>query len=240
MSDLFDRDLRAVSFPEESVLTSPTEQLRLIPSQSINEHVDRLRVPLTVLKPLVESQNAPRLLTELRNAKAIWMYRRYDSVAVSNLRHFGMHNGVRNLRLLLTNDPPNWRGELVPNETRGLIERFFSSSMPPYDAAALFWWARNMLFFQLGLNVRDDVLLCPYEVLVSDPAETMRGIYDFTGLSFPKRDTGGAIYSEALKRGEGATLTPEVECACSVLYDRLNECFAEQGIRTKPQRRVPV
>jgi hypothetical protein len=229
MLDVLDRDRRTVTYPEESVLTSNADKLRLLPLSLVNDYIARLHVPLVVLKPLVESQRAPELLTNLRRARALWMYRRYNSVAVSNLKHFGQDNGARDLHLLLTNTPPNWRGEVVPAGTREVIESLSSLDMRTHDAAALFWWARNMLFFELGLHNRDDVLLVSYEDLITNPSTVMRGVYDFMDFSFPQWNITQEIKPNALKRGQDAALSREVEQLCEALYDRLNHHSSERA-----------
>jgi hypothetical protein len=226
--DLLTHDRRTETFPEESAL-SRRRDLRLKPLDLVNRRIDESRSELVVLKPLVESQRAPELLSHLRSAKAVWMYRKYDSVAASDLRYFGLENGVRNLRFLLSNEPPNWRGEFVPNETRETLETFYSPTMSPDDAAALFWWARNSLYFQLGLEERDDVFLCAYEALVTDPRETIAAIYDLVGMSQPMFDVAAQVHGDSLDRGADIRLSPSVRGLCEALYARLNACRRAQA-----------
>jgi hypothetical protein len=222
MLDLLAHDRRTETFPEESALSTPRD-LRLKPLDVVNRRIHESRSELVVLKPLVESQRAPELLSDLRSAKAVWMYRKYDSVAASDLRYFGLENGVRNLRLLLSNEPLNWRGEFVPNETREILETFYSPSMSPDDAAALFWWARNSLYFQLGLDERDEVIICAYEGLVTDPRQTIASIYDFVDMSQPMVDVAAQVHGESLDRGADTRLSPAVRGLCEALYARLND-----------------
>jgi hypothetical protein len=222
MLDIFEEDLRTATFPEVSVLSRPIGgRLRLRPIPEIKRHVERLPVPLVVLKPIVESQNALHLLEGIENSHVIWMYRRYDSVAVSDLALFGTGNGVRNVRLLLSNEPPNWRAEFVPPATRTVLERFYVPDMPPHDAASLFWWARNSLFFDRGLDRRADVFLCAYEDLVSDPDVMMRAIYDFLVVEFPARHITKRVHGDARNRGDSALISPDVRAICEELLAKL-------------------
>jgi len=220
--DIFAEDLRTATFPEVSVLSRPVGgRLRLRPIPEIRRHVERLAVPLVVLKPIVESQNALDLLEGLDNSHVIWMFRRFDNVAASDLALFGIGNGVSNLQLLLSNEPPNWRAEFVPPATRAVLNRFFAPDMPPHDAAALFWWARNTLFFDRGLNQRADVCLCAYEDLVSDPVVTMRTIYDFLGVEFPDRDITKRVHGDARNPADAALISPDVRAVCEDMLARL-------------------
>ena len=98
MLELFDADRRSVTFPEKSRLSSAAEdRLRLKPLPEVKRQLERVRAPLLVLKPLVESQYVPTWLEGLDNSYAIWMYRRAENVAASDLSHFGVGNGERNL-----------------------------------------------------------------------------------------------------------------------------------------------
>jgi hypothetical protein len=222
MLHLFDADRRSVIFPERSSLSSDAEdRLRLKPLPEVKRRLERIRAPLLVLKPLVESQNAPKLLDGIDNSYAIWMYRRPESVAASDIAYFGVENGERNLRLLLTNQPPNWRGEVVPETTRSVVSRLYRAGMDPHDAAALFWWARNSLFFDLRLDDRADVRLCSYEQLVSEPGASMRSLYEFVGVGYPERDITRGVHRQAAGRGDRVTLSPEVRSLCDELWQRL-------------------
>jgi hypothetical protein len=225
MLDVFDEDPRCLSFGEFSALSGVGEGgIRLRPLPEVKAQIARSGAPITVLKPLVESQQTPRLLDGLPNARAVWMFRGFESVAVSNVNYFGRDNAERDLRLLLTNDPPNWRGELVPDEVRAVVEKHHGPNMSPYDAAALFWWARNRLFFDLGLDERPDVFLCEYEALVAAPRPVMHSIYEFCDLNPPARDTTRRVHSQARDRGSSTVLSAEVKDLCAELHTRLLEC----------------
>jgi hypothetical protein len=225
MLDLLDRDPRSVIFPEKSVLSLPHDSLRLRPLGEVRESLASVSAPLIVLKPLVESQRALELLDALPGARVIWMVRTYRGVAVSNMRTFGTENPSRDLQLLLTNQPSNWRGEYVPSETREVVGRLVSQNLSPADAAALFWWARNMLAFQLGLVGREDVYLCSYEQLVETPAESLAEVYRFLNLTPPRKDRSGSVRTNAVARGASSQLLPEVDELCGDLYRRLQSYF---------------
>jgi hypothetical protein len=230
MLELFNADRRSVTFPEQSALSSPAgNRLRLKPVPEVKYRLERVRAPLIVLKPLVESQRAPSLLQGLDNAYAIWMYRRAESVAASDLSYFGVENGERNLRLLLSNEPPNWRGEVVPETTRSIVSRHYRPGMDPHDAAALFWWARTSLFFDLRLDQRPDVRLCSYERLIADPEGSMRALYEFIGVAYPERGITQGVHRQSVGRGDDFSLSAEVRQLCDRLWERLER--ASSGSR---------
>ena len=59
------------------------------------------------------SQNILKLLNYFSNPKAIFMYRNYKDVVNSNLNHFGIDNGINDLRPIHNNENNNWRSEYV-------------------------------------------------------------------------------------------------------------------------------
>ena len=230
MLELFDADLRSVTFPERSVLSSSAENgFRLKPLPEVRRRLDSTRARLLVLKPLVESQYTPTWLDGLENSYAVWMYRRPENVAASDLNYFGGGNGERNLRLLLWNDPPNWRGEVVPETTRSILARHYQPGMDPHDAAALFWWARTSLFFDLRLDERPDVRLCSYERLVNDPAQAMRSLYEFVGVAYPEQDITRGVHLGSARRKDEFQLSREVRRLCEELWERLESVGSGRG-----------
>ncbi|MCB0187535.1 MAG: hypothetical protein KDE31_24875, partial [Caldilineaceae bacterium] len=167
LTRVFFRDLNAKVYRETSALSSSDQEsqrrkLRMNSLDEIKQILGRDRASLIVLKPLVESQRAPEILRCFPNARALWLYRHYKDVAASNLQAFGMDNGINDLRPIVRGESQNWRSEGTSAETREQVSKFFHETMNPYDAAALFWYARNRLFFELALDTNERVRLCQY------------------------------------------------------------------------------
>jgi hypothetical protein len=149
-------------------------KIRLNPLGSVKKIIAKNKASLVILKPLVETQNAIKLLEFFPRSKAIWAYRNYKDVAFSNLRHFGLQNGINNLEPIVMNQSDNWRAENVPDYIRKIVLKYFDKNMNPYDAAALFWYVRNNFFFELNFDVNRDVIMCKYEDLVTKPLKILK------------------------------------------------------------------
>ncbi len=109
----------------------------------------------------------------------------------------------------------------MSEETAQTIRKFLKRGITELDAAALFWFARNQFFFQQRLQNRDDVMLCNYEHLVSEPNSVMQQIYNFVGLSYPGAKIVSDIHQGSMMRGAGIQLDDEIEAMCSDLNQRL-------------------
>jgi hypothetical protein len=231
---VFERDLNVKVYRESSELSSldTVEKVRLNPLPSVKEQIERHRLPLVVFKPLVESQRARELMAAFPGAKVLWAYRHYQDVAASNLKAFGMDNGKRDLRPFLAGDPDNWRSQNSSIETRETIRRFYSDDLNPFDAAALFWWARMQLYFEQGLDRDPSVLLSRYEDLVTNPARTMRRTYAFLGRPYPGDHIVKDVNAQSVGKGRVSKLSPEVDALCAAMLARLDE-LNEGNIRSE-------
>jgi hypothetical protein len=227
MTELLARDRAAKVYPEHSELSAGDRRhgLRLAPIPDVAARVRRSRHPLIVLKPLVESQNATALLAGLSNARALWMFRHYADVARSNLARFGEKNGIKNLRSIAV-AADDWRSERVSEPVARVVREQFSEAMNPWDAAALFWWARNALFFEQSLGERDDVRTCRYEELVADPLRVLLGVYAFAGCEPPDRVSVAGVASVRVSPDHPAPISAEVARLCEQLLGRLEKAHA--------------
>jgi hypothetical protein len=225
LSRIFERDWFAKSFREVSSVNRDNEEyrIRLKALPEVRDIVERRPSRLTVLKPLVESQRAIEILEFFPGSKALWIYRNYRDVAASNITRFGLNNGIDDMRQLLAGSRENWRSEYVPPDVYKTLEEYFSESMNPYDAAVLFWYARNSLYFDLGLDKNPDVMLCRYESLVQNPEIVVPAIYDFANCRFPGPSIIRQIHSRSVKKGHSIEVTPAMVELADEMLTRLNE-----------------
>lgn len=220
---VFGRDINSKTYGEYSVLTSDdVQKLRLNQLGTVRKEIFKNRAPLVVIKALVESQNTNNLLEYFGKSKALWVYRHYKDVGSSNLARFGVRNGIADLRPVTKKDPNNWRSENTSEYTTKLVSKYFSENMNPNDAAALFWFVRNRLFFELNLEENSNVMLCLYDQLVKNPNETMKNIYKFIGRRYPGKRILTDVHSNSMGKGKKLQLSPEIDLLCGNLYEMLN------------------
>ncbi len=218
---LFDADMRAQVYHEQSVLNrTDGDRLRLRPISEVNRILSRVRHPLVVAKPLVESQNIREILANVPGSKSLWVFRGFRDVVQSNVRRFG--GQLKHLQPIVDRNTSDWRGERVSDQTHAFIAERFSEALPRQDAAALMWYARNILFFELELDQHLDVLACRYEDLVSQPRETFRGVYEFLGMREPTANFA-EVHADSVGLGSGVEIDPEIERICLELESRISK-----------------
>jgi hypothetical protein len=100
--------------------------------------------------------------------------------------------------------------------------------MSPETAAALFWYLRNLLYFDLGLHEREDVTLVCYDSFIEEPERQMRALSAFLGLRYEDRFVA---HIAPRRRGphERLAIDERVRSLCDELRARLDEAAGEKA-----------
>ena len=224
MQHILQRDMRSKVYGEFSKLSSDDREfhIRLNQLDSVRKTIEADRAGLIVLKPLVESQNALKLLDAFENAGVLWMYRDYRDTAVSNITTFGLTAGPNDLQAVIDNRDGDWRSEGLSDELRATVATNFSADMDPHDTAALFWFVRNSWLFELNLQTNDRVMLLRYEHLVAQPTAALNKLYGFIGHEFPGEHILPTIHQDSTGQGGDLKLSENIERLCSDLLERID------------------
>ena len=232
LTRMFDLDWNAKIYREKSKLSSDDlpKRLRLNSLPKVEAALNRDKASLIVLKPLVESQNVIQLLDHFDGSKAVWIFRNFRAVAASHVKKWGNYNSIDDLQAIVEDRPNNWRNEFVSEKTRHLVAQHYSPTMNPHDASALYWLVRNRFYFQLGLDQRNDVLLCRYEDLVTDACTVMREVYAFVNREFPGDHIVNEVHSQSIRNGARIDISSEVEELCVGLQNDLEQALQRQEL----------
>jgi hypothetical protein len=181
---------------------------------------------IVIFKPLTDSHRAGDFLSLAESARAIWMYRNAADRANSAVAQFGSTN-LDHLSGFVRGDLlDTWQAQGLSDESMALLRRFNYDDMSPHSAAALFWYIRNILYFEQQLDSDTRVLPLAYEDLVTNPAGTMRGVSEFIGCTF-EPVLYDSIHGKSLGRAE-SNLAPEVDALCATMYERLRRAQAQR------------
>ena len=174
-----------------------------------------------LFKPLCDSHRVAELLSlpGLPAGRAVWAYRDVDDRARSAVAKFGDAN-LRALRQISAGEGAGlWQAQRMSAETLEILRGFSYDAMTPHTAAALFWWARNRLFFELGYDQRADVLLSSYDAVIADPQAQIRALCDF--LDFPYRPELSAHVEQRSGARRPLDIEPRARELCDDLAARL-------------------
>jgi hypothetical protein len=237
--ECFEHDPNAKVYPEFSSLNtasgsfSPRDSvrftLRLLPLGEVARRLERVRYPLAVMKPLVESQHLAELLAAIPRSQVIWLFRAPLDVAESNVRAFGADVHRRNLAPIASADSTNWRSERTSAAVQSFVARHYRPDMDPIDGGALFWWARNQLLFDSGMFADPRVLTLDYARFVADPTGVLSQIYEWTGVEFPGDQIARSVRRSFVGRGSEHAISGEIKERCDQLWKRLVETEGPQG-----------
>jgi hypothetical protein len=181
-----------------------------------------------LFKPLCDSHRTAQLLDELRTpspGRAIWAYREVDGRVRSALAKFGSNNLDVLSRIAAGNGQGMWQAAGLSEQNHERLSRFDYAAMTPESAAALFWYVRNSLYFELGLDRRADVLLVSYDAMVEHPRSEMERICAFLGLDY-RPELDAHIDARAMSTRPPLAIDIEVRRLCDELTSRLERSRA--------------
>ena len=198
--------------------------LRVLPYPDVEKIIASEKANLLVAKPLVESQYALKMLRHFAGSKGIWAYRHYQDVANSSFNKFGAESSIKNLRPIVDPDVElDWASENVSEATRAVVAEHFSEDMNTYDAKALFWYVRNILFYEQQLDTNPDVILIKYENIAQDPGMVMKSVYQFLERPYPGHNLVADIHSRSVKLGKDVPISQPLRDLCDGLLERLDQ-----------------
>jgi len=190
---------------------------------TVLRRIRRLPFEVVAAKPLVESASATALMDAFGAVKAIWMLRHYPEVARSNVSRFGIDNPYRDLEPIRCRDALDWRYRGMTEETWEKVSASLNRRLTPYDAAALFWWTRNQLYFDQRLWEDDRIRILRYERACNQPGEVIRTLSEHIGLALPLDSIATRVRARPL-HPETRELDPDVERLCRTLWGAFEGC----------------
>lgn len=202
---------------------------RLRPEETIRGILADSPADLVVFKPICDSQWTDRLLENHPGSKVVWIYRHHGDVANSAVAKWGSHQ--RDFMAALSRGDTGelaWRGERLSPEVLATLSRFDWSVLSDHDGAALFWWMRNRLYFELGLASDPRVHLLRYESLVTEPEATGRELCRFLDLPWSRRLTS-EVHADSVRKRERPELNGRVSEQCEEMLARLEGAWQRRS-----------
>lgn len=158
---------------------------RLRPPPTIQSLIERSSAEFVLFKPLCDSHRAAELLDRFHpRARVIWAYRDVDGRVRSALAKFGDSN-LRVLRAYAAGKAYDaWQVQGISTTNAAFVRSFNFDRLSVESGAALFWYVRNSLFFEMSLDRRDEVMLVSYDRFVAEPERVATALCTFLGLQY--------------------------------------------------------
>lgn len=212
------------------------QRFQLRPDPVIRELVMRSGHRYVLFKPLCDSHRTGQILDGLGTpspGRAIWAYRSVDGRVRSALAKFGTNNLDVLTEIAAGRGRDRWQARGLSADNLALIESFDYPVMTPESAASLFWYVRNALYFEQGLDGRDDVALASYDRFLADPDHNMRALCGF--LDFPFHPALAAhIEPRDAPERRPLQIDPVIRSHCDRLTARLDAALdARAGPRAR-------
>jgi hypothetical protein len=183
-----------------------------------------------LFKPLCDSHRVDHLLDDVRTpspGRAIWAYRDVDGRVRSAVSKFGRNNLLVLGDIAAGRGDAMWQAQRLSAETLEVLASFDYRTMTPESAAALMWWMRNGLYFELGLELRNDVMLASYQDLLRDPPGAMGALCSFLDLPY-RPGLVAHLRSPSSGGRPPLDLDPRVRVLCDQLAARLDDVHRQQ------------
>lgn len=220
VSRVFDRIIYAKVFGEFSTLSNDDpNKIRL---NNINKVINTLQnnhSPLIVFKPLVESHRANIILSKIQYSCVLWVFRHYIDVGLSDIKKFSKNPGHSNLLPIINQDKNNWRYENISQKTSSIINSLYSKDLSPLDCACLFWYVRNILFFEQKLDTNGKVYLWNYDKFVQTPSQHINDLLTKMSLPAVSKKITHDVFINTNSRSQ--KVNTKIKKLCDDLFDRL-------------------
>jgi hypothetical protein len=204
------------------------DRFLLRPDPVIRSLVEASPHRYVLLKPLCDSHRVDQLLDGLGTAspgKAIWVFRSVEGRTRSALAKFGPHSLHILHQIAEGRAAGLWQAQRMSAESRALIRDHDHRATSPQTAAALLWYTRNLIYFEAGLDARDDVMLVSYDAFVRAPEAHLRAMRAFLGSESTELPRG-SIRPPGGANAAPLELDPAVRGLCDSLERRLDATAA--------------
>ena len=119
-----------------------------------------------------------------------------------------------------------------------LFGSLYRKDLSNEDAACLYWYLRNQLYFELALDQDPRVLIVQYEDAVLNKERGFRRIFDFLGFPYDPAVIGD-VFTSSVRKNAPPDIDPAIREVCDALTVRLDAEYARTSGWT-PGERVPL
>jgi hypothetical protein len=203
---------------------------RLVPIETVKRLVSQSRKRVVVFKPNNDLQYAGVFLDADPNSRVLWVYRDYRDAINSSIKRWG--NAHRDIMLGIARGRILHAGQAAIAEGVGEtllaeLQDLCRDAPGLEDGAALLWYARNSLYYDLHLE-DNRVRLVNYEATVRNPRKQFARMFEFAGVRFKHRYVRG-VFGSSIGKEDPPELDERIEAKCRSLMRRLDASVGRDG-----------
>jgi hypothetical protein len=179
-----------------------------------------------LFKPIADSHRILELMAPYPNHRAFWVHRRWRDVVNSVVNMWGdqwlhvMQDLVAGRGADVLGDW-GWRHQGISDDCRETVERFVTPELNHFEATALFWYVRNRIYFDQGLDQRPDVMPVQYEALVTDPKREFARLCAFVDVLFDENAVAD-VHARSIHKDDSPVGHPGISQLCDEMLARLD------------------
>lgn len=211
-------------------------RFRVCDDATLRRLIGASRSRFVLFKPLCDSHRVAELLDQVGDGRgrAIWMFRSVDGRLRSAVSKFGDVNRRVLDAIAAGHGAAMWQAQAMSDANVDFLRRFDYQTMTAETAAALFWYVRHSLYFDLGLDQRSDTTIVSWDRLVAAPEPEMQALCRFLDLPFDHRLVAHISPARSGDR-DPVAIDPAVRARCQELHQRL-AAAAEAAAQGGPRR----
>lgn len=218
LMDVLERSFETEVFHESDSRAFDEYEMR--PPEIIQRLIEASPARHVVIKALCELQEVRTLLDRFAPARVLWIVRDFRDVVNSHLALWkGMPESVH--RIAADRESAGWRGRGMSDETHGIVRSLAEPDLGNASACALFWYFRNVLFFEQGLEADPRACLLRYERLVTHPHESFARAFDHLGIRYTPR-VSRRVFASSVRRKAPPEIDPRIVRLCEDLTARFD------------------
>lgn len=221
--ELFDRGLDYAVYSDND--GGVFDNFCLRPLEDVRRIVDAAPAPYVVMKPMTEMYKLRSLFETFPDSRAIWLYRSMEDVVNSHVRLWtGMPESMK--RIKADRSWNDWRAGGISDEVYDIIQRYVHDDMDNATACALFWYIRNIQFFEQGYDRDQRVFLLPYDRFVRNPWSSFERLFQAMAIPLTSRMTMH-IHARSIRKNAGPDVAANIRKLCDELSRRFDKVIAE-------------
>lgn len=191
---------------------------RLREDSVIRDLIKNSRATGVLLKPIVQTHHAQRMLNFSSDSKLVFACRNpWDTI--NSMIHFfpNIESVVR--AWAISAEDADYPLNATPSLRRSFIG-LYSDDCTREEMGALSWWTRNALYMELQLQKSGRVHVVDYDAVVENPEQEFRRLSEFLGIGYRRSMTKGV---SAGSRGKNAPpqLRDRIRSACEDLWSEI-------------------